>query len=325
MDFINQVKKTTTDAINSVSGAANEIKVAVEKTTAGAIASVSNTVQPGIEAIQNAGKSISNTASTTVAFATSGVVIGAALKDLPQTAQQLLAEMPKIANRLKYRAGVRVGEAPRSDADVMKLFNKIPGTSKLDASERDIRQFLSDKHGSHIYPHSKGGSNGADNIVWEIGADNIRRGTNIITPGEQAYIRVYNAVDSILRNSTTIAKLGITATGAAMLTQAIVVAISYSLDLQRGDITVEQYKDLILQEVIKTGIATPIFFLIFVVVLALIPELTVLLSAPIVVAGFNALFGMSIAVPIVQSVIRHIEAGGFGEETANQYKKLSVS
>jgi hypothetical protein len=82
-------------------------------------------VQPGIEAIQNAGKSISNTASRTVAFATSSVVIGAALKDLPQTAQQLLAEMPKIANRLKYRAGVRVGEAPRSDADVMKLYSCV--------------------------------------------------------------------------------------------------------------------------------------------------------------------------------------------------------
>ena len=195
----------------------------------------------------------------------------------------------------------------------MKLFNKIPGTSKLGASERDIRQFLSDKHGSHIHPHSNRGSNGTNNIVWEIGTDNIRRGANIMTPGEQAYIRVYNAVDSILRNSATIAKLGITATGAAMLTQTIVIAISYSLDLQRGDITVEQYKDLILKEVIKTGIATFIFFLIFVVVLALIPELTVLLSAPIVVAGFNALFGMSIAVPIVQSIIRHIEAGGFGE------------
>lgn len=325
MDFINQVKKTTADAINSVSGTANEVKIAVENTTVGAIATVTNTVQSGIEAIQNAGKSISDTASTTVAFATSSVVIGTALKDLPQTAQLLLAEMPKIANRLKYRAGVRVGEAPRSDADIMKLFNKIPGTSKLGASERDIRQFLSDKHGSHIHPHSKGGSNGADNIVWEIGTDNIRRGANIMTPGEQAYIRVYNAVDSILRNSATIAKLGIKATGAAMLTQAIVVAISYSLDLQRGDITVEQYKDLIIQEVIKTGIATPIFFLIFVVVLALIPELAVLLSAPMVIAGFNALFGMSIAVPIVQSIIRHIEAGGFREETANQYKKLSIS
>jgi hypothetical protein len=82
---------------------------------------------------------------------------------------------------------------------------------------------------------------------------------------------------------------------------------------------------LILAEVVRTGIATPIFFLLFIIVLALIPELTVLLSAPVVVAGFNALFGMSIALPIVQSVIRHIEAGGFGEEIASEYKKLSFS
>ncbi|MBW4600520.1 MAG: hypothetical protein KME29_13215 [Calothrix sp. FI2-JRJ7] len=82
---------------------------------------------------------------------------------------------------------------------------------------------------------------------------------------------------------------------------------------------------MILAEVVRTGIATPIFFLLFIIVLALIPELTVLLSAPVVVAGFNALFGMSIALPIVQSVIRHIEAGGFGEEIASEYKKLSFS
>ncbi|MDM9586152.1 hypothetical protein [Nostoc sp. GT001] len=82
--------------------------------------------------------------------------------------------MPKIANRLRYRAGVRVGDLPRSDADVMKLFEKIPGTSKLGGKEYTIRQFLRDKHGSHINPRSQGGSNAADNILWEVGVDNFR-------------------------------------------------------------------------------------------------------------------------------------------------------
>ncbi|WP_234017293.1 hypothetical protein [Nostoc sp. 'Lobaria pulmonaria (5183) cyanobiont'] len=79
----------------------------------------------------------------------------------------------------------------------MKLFEKIPGTSKLGVNERTIREFLSDKHGSHIIPRSQGGSNGADNIVWEIGIDNLRRKAEVMTVGEQFYIRVYNAVDSI--------------------------------------------------------------------------------------------------------------------------------
>ncbi|WP_242065140.1 hypothetical protein [Nostoc sp. FACHB-133] len=48
------------------------------------------------------------------------------------------------------------------------------------------------------------------------------------------------------------------------------------------------------------GIATPIVFLVLVAVLALFPEFTVVLSAPVVIAGFNALFGISIAMPIVQ-------------------------
>ncbi len=52
-------------------------------------------------------------------------------------------------------------------------------------------------------------------------------------------------------------------------------------------------------------------------VLALLQEFTVILSAPVVVAGFNALFGMSIAMPLVLSLLRHAQAGGFGIETAD--------
>ena len=228
--------------------------------------------------------------------------------------------MPKIAYRLRHRAGLRVGDSPRSDADVMKLFEKIPGTSKLEASETKIRQFLADKHGSHVIPRSQQGTNAADNILWEVGTDNISRGARVMTDGEKVYLRIYNAVDSIIKNSTTLAKLGVVATGTAILTQAVVTAISYSLDLYRGDITVEEYKNLILQEVARTGITTPIFFVIFVAILALFPELTLLLSAPAVVAGFNTLFGISIAMPIIQSIVRHVQAGGFGEEITEGYE-----
>jgi len=250
--------------------------------------------------------------------ATSGLVVTQALKDLPRTAQELAAEMPKLARRMQT-AGVRIGDAPRTEADVMGLFNKIPGTSKLGANERDIRIFLSDKHGSHIHAHAQGGGNEASNIVWEVGAANIRRGANQMTGQEQIYIRFSNAVDSVLRNSTTIAKLGITATGTAVLTQALVTSLSYTLDLYRGDITVEEFRSKIVDAAVSAGIAALIFFLILVAAIALFPELTVLLSAPIVIAGFNPLFGISIALPIVQSILRHVEAGGFGEEAELQY------
>jgi hypothetical protein len=249
-----------------------------------------------------------------------GLVMTDALKDLPRTIEALVQEMPRLANRLRHQAGLRVGDTPRSDADVLKLFEKIPGTSRLGASETHIRQFLADKHGSHILARSQGGSNGAENILWEVGADNIRRGARAMTSGEQVYIRFYNAVDSVLKNSTTIAQLGITATGTAVLTQAVVTAAAYALDLYRGDITVEEFRDRVVAAAVSAGIATPIFFLILIVVLALLPELTLILSAPIVVAGFNALFGISIAVPLIQSVLRHVKASESDEGAIVQFQ-----
>ncbi|MBD1914415.1 HNH endonuclease [Phormidium sp. FACHB-322] len=266
------------------------------------------------------GKALEEWQGTIAALGTSGMVTANALQDLPRTAQELAQEMPALARRLQ-RAGTRLGDAPRSDADMMGLFDKIPGTSKLGASERDIRVFLSDKHGSHVQAHSKGGSNGAENIVWELGADNIRRGAATMTGGEQTYIRFYNAVDSVLKNSTTIAQLGLAATGTAILAQALVTALAYTLDLYRGDITADEFRDKIVAAAISAGIATPIFFLILVAVMALFPEIVVVLSAPAVILGFNALFGVGVALPIVQSIVRHVEAGGCGDEAKAQYAK----
>ncbi|MEH2139441.1 HNH endonuclease [Nostoc sp.] len=334
MDFINQAQKladnirdkaqeAASNVVNGMDEVVDGIKNATTEITTSSVHALNDlqslstiATQTGFQTVQNVSKTFQQNA---VAVATSSMVMADALQNLPKTAAELAQEMPKIAKRLKYRAGVRVGDSPRSDADVMKLFEKIPGTSKLGAKEYTIRQFLRDKHGSHINPRSKGGSNAADNILWEVGVDNLRRGAQVMTVGEQFYIRVYNAVDSIVTNSGTIARLGITATGTAILTQVVITAISYSLDLYRGDITVEEYKNLIFEAAKAAGIATPIVFLVLVAVLALFPEFTVILSAPVVVAGFNALLGISIATPIIQSLVRHVEAGGFGIETAEAY------
>jgi len=246
MDFFSQAQKLADTARDTVQEAANNTASSIDEM-------------------------VDEVNSATASFATSGMVIANALKDLPMTAEELAKEMPKIAYRLRYRAGLQVGDSPRSDTDVMKLFEKIPGASKLEAIETKIRQFLADKHGSHAIPRQYKGTNAADNIFWEVGTDNLRRGAKVMTDGEKIYIRVYNAVDSIVKNSTTIAKLGVVATGTAILTQAVMTALSYSLDLYRGDITIEEYKDLILQEAVRAGITTPIFFIIFVAVLALFP------------------------------------------------------
>lgn len=308
------------EALDNTLDAAKEIGIVAQQTTQEITASGQETLQELQNTVQQ--KVPSNLEawhSAVMGLGISGMVTANALKDLPRTAQSLAQEMPKLSRRLQT-AGQRLGDPPRADADIMGLFDKIPGTSKLGANEWDIRVFLSDKHGSHIHPHSQGGGNGADNILWEVGADNIRRGAEVMTGGEQLYIRFYNAVDSILKNSTTIAQLGIAATGTAILTQAIVTALSYTLDLYRGDITAEEFRDKIIEAAINAGIATPIFFLLFVAVIALFPEIAVILSTPAIVAGFNILFGIGIALPIIQSIIRHIEADGFGEEAKVHYQ-----
>jgi len=123
----------------------------------------------------------------------------------------------------------------------------------------------------------------------------------------------------VIKNSTTIARLGLAATGTAVLTQALVTALAYTLDLYRGDITVDEFRDKIVAAAVSAGIATPIFFLLLVVVMALFPEVVVVLSAPAVIVGFNALFGVGIALPIVQSIVRHVEVGGCGDEAKAQY------
>jgi uncharacterized protein (DUF2062 family) len=128
--------------------------------------------------------------------------------------------------------------------------------------------------------------------------------------------------ESLFQNSGTIARLGLTATGTAIVTQALVTAASYALDLYRGDITVEEFSDHIIAAAVSAGITTPIFFLVLIAVLAFFPEFAIVLSAPVVVAGFNVLLGFGIAMPIIQSIIRHIEAEGLGEEVAQGYANI---
>ncbi|WP_243458482.1 hypothetical protein [Nostoc sp. UIC 10630] len=205
MDFINQARnladtlkdkaqEAATNTAKGIEEVVDGIKNTAVEITSSSINAVSDlpaTAQQGFQTVQNISKAFETTA---IGVTTSSVAIAEALQNLPSTAAELAVEMPKIAYRLRYRAGLRTGDLSRSDADVMKLFEKIPGTSKLGANERTIREFLSDKHGSHIIPRSQGGSNGADNILWEVGADNLRRGAEVMTVGEQFYIRVYTRI-----------------------------------------------------------------------------------------------------------------------------------
>ena len=82
-----------------------------------------------------------------------------------------------------------------------------------------------------------------------------------------------------MQHSGTIAKLGLTATGTAILTQSVVTVVANALDLYRGDITIEAFRERVIGAAVSAGIATPLFFLVLVAVLALFPELALLFSA----------------------------------------------
>lgn len=249
--------------------------------------------------------------SKVMGVGTSGVLVTDALKDLPRTIQELLEEMPRLATKIQ-RAGVR--DVPRTDADTMALFEKIPSTVKLHADENSIfHGFLEGRNGSHIKPHSNGGGVEASNILWELRIHDNNRGAQMMTSREQMIIRFRNGVDGFIGNSKVIARLGLSATAMAVLVQSIVTAFSYTLDLQRGDISVQEFKEKVQQAAIDAGISSIIFFPILIAIMSFFPEVGVILSAPIVINGFNALFGISIAKPIVQSFIRHSKAGGFDE------------
>ncbi|MBE9010238.1 HNH endonuclease [Pseudanabaenaceae cyanobacterium LEGE 13415] len=270
---------------------------------------------------------IERISATTTSLGVASVTIANALKDLPKTFEELAQEMPKIARKMQ-NAGMH-DQGQRSGAEAMEMFDKIPTTSKLGEDYKGaLERFLYNdnpdlwKHGSHIVPHSKGGAATPNNIMWEtIEAGGIR-GNAIMTGGEQLYIRISNAIESIVENSGAIAKLGFDVTLTATLTQVTVVALSYSLDLYRGDITVQEYRSLVLDTAKRVGISTPIVFVTLIAVCALLPELGALLAAPAVVAGLNALLGISIATPLVQSLVRHLNAGGFGEAASNYYRQL---
>jgi hypothetical protein len=222
-ETVTQVHQATTEAVEQGKDKVDSLIALGMETTEQAKARSTETLQQGATTRssrypQGVATSYNHLTTHAIAIGTSGMTIAQALKDLPQTAADLAREMPQIAQRLKYSAGTRMTDLPRSDADIMDLFNKIPGTSKLGDSHRNISDFLFNKHGSHIRSHQNGGSNKADNIVWEIGADNLRRGAQNMTGGEQVYIRFHNAFESLLQNSGTIAQLGLATTGTAIVT-----------------------------------------------------------------------------------------------------------
>lgn len=110
--------------------------------------------------------------------AANAAVFHANLQDLPSDILQRL-----------YQGGIRPGEPARSAAGAEQMLHEIPPAHRAGADPNsaaaNVREYLADKHASHIQPYSQGGSSDPSNLKWESAQDNMARGGEPMTWQEQ--------------------------------------------------------------------------------------------------------------------------------------------
>ena len=228
--------------------------------------------------------------------------VSQSLQSVPQDFATLLKEMPKVARRVKYRAGLRPGEVARSSEEAMKLFRKIPGSALMEGKERQIWIWLSNKDGSHIQSYANGGSSSADNIFWEFDRINRARGAANTTQVDQILSRFYNGAEAVVQNSATIAKLGLKTTAIAVLIDAIVETEIHAIDLANGTITIEEFLADLQTSASRTAISAAAFYTLTVIAISIFPELVPLLATPSLITASQIIFGSRLALPLLRLI-----------------------
>lgn len=227
--------------------------------------------------------------------------VATSLQGVPQDFAELLREMPKVAKRTK-RAGVRVGEQLRSNAEAFKLFQKTPGATLMDATEQKVRTWLGNKHGSHIQSHAHGGGNNSSNIFWELGKVNLARGKFDTSRFELVCSRLYNAAEGVVQNSSTIAKLGLQSSAVAVLIDSLVEAELHAMDLAAGEISIEEFLSYIQESATRTAISAAAFYTLTVIAISVFPELVPILSTPALVTASQVVLGTRLALPLLRLI-----------------------
>lgn len=155
----------------------------------------------------------------------------------------LLSDLPLNVSRRLYRGGIRSGEASRNTIQAQEMLEKIPPSQRAGIDGKsavsNTEKYLSDKHASHIQPHSKGGSNNPKNIKWENAQDNIARGSQPMSRYEQMKLAAKWHFD----NLTGAVKAGVKATplGAAIgaATAVPFSMLTNGLRVVRGEISAQ--------------------------------------------------------------------------------------
>jgi hypothetical protein len=226
--------------------------------------------------------------------------INNSLQKIPQDFSQLLQEMPKVSERMRT-AGMRGGK--RSYEEAFKLFKKIPATTLLENSERQVRTWLATKDGSHTISHSNGGSADSSNTFWENSKVNRARGSADAKQIEIIRSMFRNGAEAIVQNSKTILKLGTKATVIAVLIDEIAENGVHAIELARQEITLDQFIAYIQDSAIKTAISTAAFYTLTMLAISIFPPISVpLFSSPLIVTASQILLGTRLAIPLISKL-----------------------
>ncbi|MBF2015250.1 MAG: hypothetical protein IGS23_08615 [Rivularia sp. T60_A2020_040] len=227
-----------------------------------------------------------------------------------------------------YRGGIRSGEPSRTTSQATEMLKKIPPSQRAGIDGKsaggNVQEYLSDKHASHIKPHSKGGSNNPRNIKWEDGKENIARGNKPMTWQEQMRLNSKWHFD----NLTGAVKAGVKATplGAAVgaATTAPFSMLTNALRVIRGEISapeaaIETVKDTVVGGTVGGVTAFTITTIaaacppIAIALTAVAPALTVVGTAGMIYEFFNILENHKQEVKVyyeslTQQELKHLQA-----------------
>ncbi|BAY66808.1 hypothetical protein NIES22_69520 (plasmid) [Calothrix brevissima NIES-22] len=221
-------------------------------------------------------------------------VINAAAATKVQHAQ--LQDLPLSAARKMYKGGIRPGEPVRTRVQAQKMLEKIPPSQRAGidgkSAANNAEHYLSDKHASHIKPHSKGGSNHPNNIKWENGKDNVARGGKPMTSIEQMRLNAKYHFD----NLTGAVKAGLQAApvGAAVgaITTIPFSLLTNGLRVVRGEISPQEAATTTLKDTAIGGAVGGVTAFATTAVAAACPPIAIALSAAAPVLAVVGATGM---------------------------------
>ncbi|MGF2015610.1 MAG: hypothetical protein RMX25_029540 [Nostoc sp. DedVER01b] len=163
------------------------------------------------------------------------------------------------------------------------MLDKIPPSQRagIDGKSTDVntQKYLSDKHASHIKPHSKGGSNDPKNIKWENAKDNLARGDKPMTSQEQMRLDAKWHFD----NLTGAMKAGVEAAplGAAIgvATAAPFSLLTNALRVVRGEISAQEATIETLKDTVKGGVVGSVTAFLTTTLAVACPPIAIALTA----------------------------------------------